>query len=94
MLLKPRPVPVPQNLHVPKCETVCDTVEPCEEKKLCHQTQKYDKNNGCFPSTAQDMAALRKLLTTVKGVRIYFDGIISKKPETFILIPDLTNSTL
>lgn len=31
MLLKPRPVPVLQNLHVPKCETVSDTVEPCEK---------------------------------------------------------------
>lgn len=87
MLLKPRPVPVPQNLH---CAKVWDSIE----KKKCHQTQKYDKNNACFIITAQETAVLRKLLTKVKGDRIYFDGIISKKPETFILIPDLTKPTL
>lgn len=81
MLLKPRPVPVPQNLHMPKFETVCDAIEPYEEKKLCHQTQKYDKNNGCFPITAQETAALRKLLTKVKDIRIYFERIISKSQK-------------
>lgn len=93
MLLKPRPVPVLQNLHVPSVRQYLILLSHVR-KILCHQNQKSDKNNGCFPITAQETATLRKLLTKVKGFRIYFDGIISKKPETFILIPDLTKPTL
>lgn len=61
MLLKPRPVPVPQNLM---CQSVRQYVILLSNvrKKMCHQTQKYDKNNGCFPITDQDMAVLRKSL--------------------------------